>query len=102
MTPYLADLKRLALAATWKSRDDQFLQSKVDEHRRAVAELCDEMTPERILQILAVIEAAKALSTACESIGHGASENINDQGGCPVCVRVFEFDAALARLEKES
>jgi hypothetical protein len=106
----LADLKRLALADSANdaaamlralAKNDLVKNAPLAVFTlvKAAAEL-DERN-KRVLAMLAVIEAAKALSTACESIGHGASENINDQGGCPVCVRVFEFAAALAKLEQQ-
>jgi hypothetical protein len=56
-------LERLARAATQTALSDHalFSPTRVAAHNRAVADLCDAMTGERVLQLLDVIEAAKAI-----------------------------------------
>ena len=59
----LTDLEALARAATHTALSDHalFSPTRVAAHNRAVADLCDAVTPERVLAMIACIEAAEAM-----------------------------------------
>jgi hypothetical protein len=84
----LTDLERLARAAITHEPSDHGKLSpvKIMMRRDALDDLCDELFPERVLAMIAVIEAAKAMHV---TVG---SETDNGK---------VAFDAAIAKLEQK-
>ena len=85
------DLERLARAAiTYEPSDHGKLSSvKMQIWQDALADLRDELFPERVLAMIAVIEAAKAMREEYSAVAR-------------THMPIFDtFDAALAALDKE-
>jgi len=117
VTMTLTDLRALALAATpgpwyWDAdvcaydheqeapwlvnwRGKKVLYGQIDCDNSASADLIEALSPERILALLDVIEAAKAMRGGIAE----CSEKI--AGTCQCCHQLRRFDAALAALEKK-
>ena len=92
----LTDLRALALAAITHEPSDHGKLSAVRMRvwQEALDDFHDEAHPERVLQLLDVIEAAKAVAASAHS--HA------DEGPCIKCNGEVVLDAALAELEKQT
>ena len=107
----LTYLKRLALAATQTALSDHalFSPTRVAAHNRAVADLCDAMTGERVLQLLDVIEKAEEMRELGVEISRRCIEPpyMSEKAAVNEFIGVFDgplqrkLDAALAKLERE-